>query len=150
MTYHVFLRLIALAMMSVSLPAFASDIASREEAAKRAPTTAEAAAIAALRESGATIVEWPGGAARFLRVDNARAGFTDQHMPPVGELKQLEGLGLWGTRVTDVGLAHTKELRSLRSLDLNDHISDASLFPFETLFRSAVAPLRRHSQRDHG
>ena len=110
----------------MSVQVLAIDITNKDASEDR-PTAAETAAIAALREAGASVVQRPNGTARDLHAHDVRERFTDAHMPFVAELRQLEGLGLWGTRVTDAGLRQAKDLSSLRSLDLSDHITDRSM-----------------------
>lgn len=112
--------------LMTSVQALAIDITNTDASEDRA-TAAETAAIAALREAGASVVQRPNGTARDLHAHDVRERFTDAHMPLVAELRQLEGLGLWGTRVTDAGLRQAKDLSNLRSLDLSDHITDRSM-----------------------
>lgn len=71
--------------------------------------------IAALRKLGADIdLNEDGNATRIV----APNGFTNADLKHLGGLPKLVSLDLSGTRVTNVGMATVKELKTLRDVDL--------------------------------
>lgn len=110
-----------------SFPAFAMDRPVKGAVEADKPSDAEIVAVAALSQTGVSIDARPNGSARFLRVAEARERFSDAHMPLVAQLESLEGVNLWGSHVTDAGLRHIAKLHELRSLYLNEGITDRSM-----------------------